>query len=176
MNSTLSSRICLGRKALNASFCHLLQGQSSLTKDFTHVAPSVAYDLIYFLVSRISSRAFVGAPLCYDKGWIEAVNAFPMDVEKVKFALMIFPDFMRPWIVSLLPQKHRLVRNHQYVRNLLFPASKLAKTEEKSTVLNLLLQSSKDTDPETLTSRMILLTAAAVSTPLTQEPSGRRQC
>lgn len=176
MNSTLSSRICLGRKALSASFCHLLQGQRSLIKAFTDVAPFVAYDLIYTLVSRISSRAFVGAPLCYDKGWIEAVNAFPMDVEKVKFALMIFPDFMRPWIVSLLPQKHRLVRNHRYVRNLLFPASKLAKTEEESTVLNLLLQSSKDTDPETLASRMILLTAAAVSTPLTQEGSGRRQC
>ncbi len=123
----------------------------------------VAYDLIYSLVSRISSRAFVGGPTCYNEAWIEAVNAFPMDVEKVKFTLLLFPAFMRSWIVGFLPQRWRLTRNHKNVRNLLFPASKLAKSQEDFTVLNFLLQTSKDTNPETLTSRMILLTAAAVS-------------
>ena len=123
----------------------------------------VAYDLIYSLISRISSRAFVGAPVCYEETWTRTVNAFPMDVEKVKFALLVFPSAARSWIVHLLPQKWRLTRDHRQVRNLLFPEKKLKMSEEEFTFFNFLLQTSKDTDPETLTSRMILMTAAAVS-------------
>ena len=126
-------------------------------------ASYVAYDLIYTLISRISSRVFIGAPICYDKDWVEAVTAFPMDVEKVKFALLLFPTFMRPWVVPFLPPKWSLNRNHRNVRHLLFPSSKLRKSEEEFTVLNFLLQTSKDNNPETLTSRLMLLTAAAVS-------------
>ena len=132
-------------------------------KSFKVPTSFVGYDLIYSLISRVSSRVFVGAPTCYHKAWIEAVNAFPMDVEKTKFALLLFPVAMRSWIIKLLPQKWRLIRNHRNVQNLLFPASKLNKSKEDYTVLNLLLQTSKDIDPETLASRMILLTAAAVS-------------
>lgn len=123
----------------------------------------VAYDLIYTLISRISSRVFIGAPNCYEQDWVEAVTAFPMDVEKVKFALLLFPAFMRPWVVSVVPPKWRLLRNHENVRNLLFPSFRLQKSEEEFTVLNFLLQTSKDNDPETMTSRLMLLTAAAVS-------------
>jgi len=152
------------KKEVSDLIHHLFpESQSFNLKPFIDSAPYVAYDLIYSLISRISSRAFVGAPTCYDKAWVEAVNAFPMDVEKVKFALLFFPASMRSWIVPFLPQKWRLTRNHRNVRNLLFPASKLQKSQEDFTVLNFLLQTSKDTDPETLTSRMILLTAAAVS-------------
>ena len=86
-----------------------------------------------------------------------------MDVEKVKFALLLFPAFMRPWVVPFLPPKWRLLRNHENVRRLLFPSSKLEKSEEEFTVLNFILQTSKDNNPETLTSRLMLLTAAAVS-------------
>lgn len=166
MNWALQSRLCLERSKKEVSdFTHHLfpESPSFNLKPIIDPAPYVAYDLIYSLISRISSRAFVGAPACYDKVWVEAVNAFPMDVEKVKFALLIFPASMRSWIVPFLPQKWRLTRNHRNVRNLLFPASKLQKSQEDFTVLNFLLQTSKDTDPETLTSRMILLTAAAVS-------------
>jgi len=126
-------------------------------------ASYVAYKIIYDLISRVSSRAFIGAPKCYDPAWVEAVTAFPMDVEKVKFALLTLPNLMRSWVVPLLPPKWRLDRNHENVRSLLFPESKLEKSGEDHTVLNFLLQTSKDNDPETLTSRMILLTAAAVS-------------
>lgn len=126
-------------------------------------ASYIAYKIIYTMISRVSSRAFIGAPKCYDPAWVEAVTAFPMDVEKVKFALLALPSFMRSWVVPLLPPKWRLERNHKNVRNLLFPSSKLEKSGEDHTVLNFLLQTSKDNDPETLTSRMILLTAAAVS-------------
>ena len=39
------------------------------------------------------------------------------------------------------------------------------RSKENHTVLKMLLQTSKDVDPETLTSRMILPTAAAVGIP-----------
>lgn len=121
----------------------------------------VAYKIIYSLISRVSSRAFIGAPKCYDEAWVEAVNAFPMDVEKVKFALLLFPNFMRSWLVPFLPPKWRLTRNHEKVQKLLFPSSNLEKSAEDFTVLNFLLQTSRDNDPGDLTSRLILLTAAA---------------
>ncbi len=98
------------------------------------------------------------------RAWVEAVTAFPMDVEKVKFALLALPNFMRSWVVSLLPPKWRLELNHKNVPNLLFSSSKLEKSGEDHTVLDFVLQTSKDNDPDTLTSRMILLTAAAVRT------------
>ena len=93
------------------------------------------------------------------------MNAFPLDVEKVKFALLLFPTFMRSWLVPFLPPKWRLIRNHENVRKLLFPSLDLEKSNEDFTVLNFLLQTSKDNDPTDLTSRLILLTAAAVSSP-----------
>lgn len=121
----------------------------------------VAYKSIYSLISRISSRVFVGAPICHNQEWIEPVRSYPMDVEKTKLALLLFPSFMRPWLVYLLPMKWRLKRNHTRVRNILFPSSHVKKSKEEYTVLNFLIQSSKDDDTELLTSRIILLTAAA---------------
>lgn len=132
-------------------------------------ASYVAYKSIYTIISRISSRVFVGAPTCYETEWIEPVNAFPMDVEKTKFALLLFPSFIRPLITYFLPMKWRLIRNHRRVRDLLFPLSRIEKSKEEYTVLNFLLQASKDTDPESLTSRMILLTAAAVGISLASD-------
>ena len=85
-----------------------------------------------------------------------------MDVEKIKFTLLLFPSFIRSWIIYLLPMKWLLIRNHKRVRNLLFPSSQPKESEEEFTVLNFLLQASKDSDTEILTSRIILLTAAAV--------------
>ena len=126
-------------------------------------ASYVAYKVVYTLISRIPSRVFVGAPTCHDKEWIDPVNSFPMDVEKIKLALLFFPSFTRSWVVYLLPMKWRLIRNHERVRNPLFSSSQLVKPEEEYTVLDFLLQASKDSNTNTLTSRMILLTAAAVS-------------
>lgn len=123
----------------------------------------VAYDLVYTLIRRISSRVFIGAPTCYDQAWIEAVNRFPEDVEKVKLAVLPLPSFLRSWIAPLTPQRRRIAQDHRKVRNILFPSSRLQKSKEEFTVLNFLLDSSKDHDTDTLTSRMILLTAAAVS-------------
>ena len=131
----------------------------------------VAYKTIYTIISHISSRVFVGAPTCYDREWIEPVNAFPMDVEKTKFALLLFPSFIGPLITYFLPMKWRLIRNYKRVRDLLFPSSRLEKSKEEYTVLNFLLQASKDTDPKSLTLRMTLLTAAAVRVSLTPRKS-----
>ena len=119
---------------------------------------------MFTLIHSVSSRVFVGTPLCYEKAWVEAVTNFPLDVEAVKTALLPFPDFLRPLVAPLLPAKRRLARNHRDIRNLLFPSSKLARSKEDLTVLNFLLQTSKDSDADSLSSRLLLLTAAAVRT------------
>ena len=124
------------------------------------------------MIHRVSSRVFVGTAFCRDKAWIKAVSAFPEDVEAVKNALVAFPSFLRSLVAPLLPAKRRLNRNHANVRDLLFSSSNLAQSKEDLSVLNFLLQSSKDNDPDSLTLRILLLTAAAVCISTHQRQAG----
>lgn len=116
------------------------------------------------MIHSVSSRVFVGTPFCYDKAWVEAVTNFPLDVEAVKAALLRVPAFLRPLVAPLLPVKRRLARDHANIRKLLFPSSELAQSKEDLTVLKFLLQTSKDSDADSLSSRLLVLTAAAVRT------------
>ena len=122
-----------------------------------------AYEIIYGLIHRMASVVFVGKPLCHDPAWTKAVTAFPIDVEISKMILLPFPDFLRPFIVPLIPARRRIDRHRANVRNLLFPSSGVSSTKGDLTVLKLLVQATKDHDPQTLTMRVLLLTAAAVS-------------
>lgn len=121
-----------------------------------------AYELVYTMIHRVSSRVFVGKQFCHDESWVAAVAALPLDVEAVKAALLPFPAFLRSLVALVLPARRRLTRNHANVRNLLFPSSNLAQSREELTVLKFLIQTSKDSDPDSLASRLLLLTAAAV--------------
>ena len=114
------------------------------------------------MIQRVSSRVFVGKPFCYEKAWIDAVKAYPMDVELVKFMLIPFPAFLRPMLAPLLPAKWRLSRNHANIRNLLFPSTHVAESDDDLTVLKFLQHTSKDTDPDSVAQRLLVLTAAAV--------------
>lgn len=123
-----------------------------------------AYDLLFSFIHRVSSLVFVGKAYCHNPVWTGAVSALPIDVEITKFLLMPFPDRLRRFIAPLIPQRSRVFRQRAAVRNLLFPpASEKTALEEEPSVMRLFVESGKDTDPDSLTARLLLLTAAAVS-------------
>jgi len=61
----------------------------------------------------------------------------------------------------LIPQRNRIFRQRAAVRDLLFPLSTAGR--EEPSVMKLFIESGKDTNPDSITARLLLLTAAAVS-------------
>lgn len=106
---------------------------------------------------------FVGKEYCYDKTWISAVTDLPVNVEITKFLLLPFPSFIRHLIAPLIPQRNRIFQQRKAVRDQLFPSLDKAILGEEPSVMKLFIESGRDADPESITARLLLLTAAAVS-------------
>ncbi|KAJ8133010.1 hypothetical protein O1611_g617 [Lasiodiplodia mahajangana] len=142
--------------------------QKSLTRVFEEETSGtktcVAYDLLYSLIDRISSLVFVGEQYCQNETWKTALTALPINVEITKIILLSFPPFLRRYIAPLIPRRNRIFRERTAVRNILFPQSGKAAVDEELSVLKLFLDSGKDTDPDSITARLLLLTAAALHT------------
>lgn len=78
--------------------------------------------------------------------------------------MLPFPALLRPLVAFMIPQPRRLAKRRAAVRNLLFPPTSRSLSKDELSVMKLLIEGGKDTDPESLTARLLLLTAAAVST------------
>ena len=122
----------------------------------------ITYELLFSFIHRISSLVFVGKAYCYNPVWTSAVTALPIDVEITKFLLLPFPAFLRRFIAPLIPQRNRIFRQRAAVRDLLFPPSEKISVKEEPSLMKLLVESGKDTDPDSISTRLLLLTAAAV--------------
>ncbi|GAB1319341.1 Ent-kaurene oxidase [Madurella fahalii] len=124
----------------------------------------VAYDLLLSFIHRITSLVFVGKAYCYNPIWTSAVTELPINVEITKFVLLPFPAFLRRFVAPLIPQRNRNFRHRGAVRGLLFPPSEKIAVKEEPSVMKLLIESGKDTDPDSITSRLLILTGAALHT------------
>ncbi|KAI9787989.1 MAG: hypothetical protein M1816_007293 [Peltula sp. TS41687] len=126
--------------------------------------PYHAYPFIFTMIHRVTSRVFVGSPVCHDEAWVRAVQAFPQDVEAVKAAVLPYPTILRPMILPFISAKKRLNSDKAAICKVLFPDGKPARSKEDSTLLNFLVSTSKDTDPQSLAQRLLVLNAAALHT------------
>ncbi|KAI9150072.1 Ent-kaurene oxidase [Paramyrothecium foliicola] len=124
----------------------------------------VAFDVMYSLVHRISSMVFVGKEYCYDKTWTKAVTDLPINVEITKFLLLPFPFFLRRFVAAMIPHRNRIFRQREAVRRLLFDSAEKATPGEEPSVMKLFIQSGKDSNPDSIAARLLLLTAAALHT------------
>uniref|UniRef100_A0A0B7KJJ9 Cytochrome P450 n=2 Tax=Bionectria ochroleuca TaxID=29856 RepID=A0A0B7KJJ9_BIOOC len=104
----------------------------------------VAFELLYSIIHRISSQISV-------------------NVEITKFILLPFPSSLRRLIAPLIPQRNNIFRQRKSARDVLFPSRNVVAGDEPS-VLKLFIESKKDHDPDSLTARLLLLTAAALHT------------
>ncbi|CAI6092672.1 unnamed protein product [Clonostachys chloroleuca] len=121
----------------------------------------LAFELLYSIIHRISSLVFVGRQHCHDLAWTRAVRDLPVNVEITKFILLSFPSSLRNFIAPIIPQRNNIFRQRKLARDVLFPFGNVVAGDEPS-VLKLLIESKKDHDPDSLTARLLLLTAAAV--------------
>ncbi|KAI1211425.1 cytochrome P450 [Annulohypoxylon truncatum] len=124
----------------------------------------VAYDFLFSFIHRISSLVFVGKSYCHSSIWTSAVTNLPIDVEITKFLLLPFPAFLRCYIAPLIPQRNRIFRQRAAVRDLLFPQSEPIEAKQEPSVMKLFIESGKDKDADSITARLLLLTAAALHT------------
>jgi hypothetical protein len=105
---------------------------------------------------------FVGKAYCYNPIWTSAVTTLPIDVEITKFLLLPSPAFLRSFAAPLILQRNRIFRQRAATRDLLFPPTEKVKVKEEPSVMKILIESGKDTNPDGITARLLLLTAAAV--------------
>ncbi|KAI0841505.1 cytochrome P450 [Hypoxylon sp. FL0890] len=134
--------------------------QSTVENPVTYTA----YELLFSFIHRITSLVFVGKPYCYDPVWTSALTELPIHVEITKFILLPFPAFLRRIIAPLIPRRNRIFRDRAAVRDLLFPRSEKIAVKEEPSVMQLFIQSGKHTDPDKITARLLILTAAALHT------------
>lgn len=121
----------------------------------------VTYDLLLSFIHRISSVVFIGKEFYSSPVWSNAVSSLPVDVEITKFILLPLPALLRRFIAPLIPQRNRIFRQRAAVRDLLFPSGRVIVREEPS-IMKLLIEHGKETDPARLTARLMILTGAAV--------------
>jgi hypothetical protein len=133
----------------------------SYEKRWSNSESFVAFELLYSTIHRISSLVFVGKQHCHDPAWTRAVTDLPVNVEITKFILLPFPSSLRWLIAPLIPQRNSIFRQRKMGRDVLFPSGNVVASDEPS-VLKLFIESKKDRDPDSLTARTLLLTAAAV--------------
>lgn len=124
----------------------------------------VAYDLLLSFIHRITSMVFIGKTSCHNPIWTNAVTDLPFDVEITKIILLPFPEFLRRFIAPLIPQRNKIFRNRVAVRDILFPPSEPLEAKQEPSVMKLFIESGKDKDRDSITARLLLLTAAALHT------------
>ncbi|KAI1130920.1 cytochrome P450 [Nemania abortiva] len=138
-----------------------------LRKNLPAFLPRMAEELQKSLVQDLeedAAKVFVGETYYQDETWKTALNALPTNVEITKLILLPFPPFLRRYIAPMIPQRNRIFRQRAAVRDVLFPRSEEDATNDELSVMRLFLDSGKDMDPESITARLLLLTAAALHT------------
>ncbi|KLU88223.1 hypothetical protein MAPG_07210 [Magnaporthiopsis poae ATCC 64411] len=56
------------------------------------------------IVSRLSSRVFLGPELCRDEEWLKLTDGYAVEQNKARLTLRIFPYWTRPIVYWFLPQ------------------------------------------------------------------------
>ncbi|KAH8198925.1 hypothetical protein TruAng_006886 [Truncatella angustata] len=65
---------------------------------------AVLKDTILHLVARLSSRVFLGMPLCRNERWLEIAKNYTVDGFTASFLLRMVPSILRPVAYWLIPQ------------------------------------------------------------------------
>ncbi|KAI1337313.1 cytochrome P450 [Xylariaceae sp. FL0016] len=73
------------------------------------------------LVAGISSRLFLGSPICRDPRWLDLALEFPSDVNQTAFALRALPSWLHPLIARLLPSRRRMKKKLDLAAQILAP-------------------------------------------------------
>ncbi|KAI1082512.1 cytochrome P450 [Whalleya microplaca] len=59
------------------------------------------YDTMLHLIARLSTRVFMGLPLCRNKGFLKYCSSFIRNVALVAAAISLFPKFLKPFVAPI---------------------------------------------------------------------------
>ncbi|KAI2627776.1 cytochrome P450 [Hypoxylon sp. NC1633] len=59
------------------------------------------YDTMLMLIARLSTRVFMGLPLCRNPGFLKACSEFIRNVALVAATISLFPDFLKPLVAPI---------------------------------------------------------------------------
>lgn len=71
------------------------------------------------LVAQVSSRVFLGYPMCRDNKWIEIAQHYTMDLAVASISLQLIPRQLRPFVWRFLPPMYKLQRTCNRAKDLL---------------------------------------------------------
>lgn len=124
------------------------------------------------LVARMTAKIFMGEPVCRDPEWLKISIDFSIDMFKTTFGLKMFPQWMYPVAIYLLPQRWRARRQLRQSQNFVallmekhLEALKLG-IEEDETLLNWQIDHATPSEraiPE-MAARQCILTLASIHT------------
>ncbi|KAI5923016.1 cytochrome P450 [Camillea tinctor] len=92
------------------------------------------YDTVLEIITRLSTRVFVGLPLCRNKVFLKACSSYIRNVVLVAAAISLFPDFLKPIFGPVLTLYDRM--QHHRTAAFLKPMirERLAQLEKQSPV------------------------------------------
>ncbi|EXL39272.1 hypothetical protein FOCG_18117 [Fusarium oxysporum f. sp. radicis-lycopersici 26381] len=124
------------------------------------------------IISRMSSKIFLGYPACRNQDWIDMSIQFTADLFGTAFILKHFPEWMRPFVSPFIPHRYRMksivergkkivgeqIDNH---RN-----NRANEIETEDTLLAWMLDNgtAKEYALEEMTQRQLLLVLASIHT------------
>ncbi|KAE9979620.1 hypothetical protein EG328_000787 [Venturia inaequalis] len=73
------------------------------------------------LTSQVSSRIFLGAPLCRNPQWTRLVEAYAGDLMNAAYAMRAMPKLLRPLLYYFSPQVNRLKKTIKAARAIIGP-------------------------------------------------------
>ncbi|KIL66539.1 hypothetical protein M378DRAFT_160521 [Amanita muscaria Koide BX008] len=139
-------------------------------------ATVVAFPTIMDIVCRTSNRMFVGLPLCRDPDYLQLNKQFTIDLVKTVRILDLFPSFLGPIVIRLLPDLSRgIERGYKHLepifKDRLEQEARLGKDrpERPNDAISWLIEYSNSEQSETerirnLVIRMLQINFAAIHT------------
>lgn len=78
-------------------------------------------DSLQRLVSQVSSRVFLGAPLCRNEEWIKIAIDYTLELMTASYSMQYIPRLLRPFIYRFLGAMTTLEKTTQKARNIIEP-------------------------------------------------------
>ncbi|EYE91684.1 cytochrome P450 [Aspergillus ruber CBS 135680] len=128
------------------------------------------------IIARMSNRAFVGFPVCRNEKWLDAAAGFSHHVTMVQMTLRAFPPFFRPFLDFFLPSSWKYRACIRQGKKILAPEIRQRRFRETTdpnyekpqdllqAMMDLSTPGQKDSDPEDLAYRQLVMSLAAVHT------------
>ena len=135
--------------------------------------PILLVDFLNTTVARMTSRAFVGSPLCQENDWLGMVGEHPRHMFSVSTSLKIWPSYLRPFVAPHLQAKKKLNEFRGRLQQKLSPLiehrramKELPKAQRPVDMLQWLVDNCKgyEAKDDNIVSKLLFLNLAAIGT------------